>query len=313
VTTFVMHGLRIGTVLPLHHARTTDEPADVVLHDAGLRAVPAERPDGREMAHLSDEEGLPLYTFAEQSDRYVMRFHHTCEFAIARDLASVEYVCDPDADPELVPVLVTGMLVSFLLTLAGTPVLHASAVDVGGHAIAFTGWSGMGKSTAATLVCADGGLLITDDVLRVDLEPQGPVCRLGATEARLRAKAIDLASIVDSATRVTADGRHAIAPAAADVDRLPLVALIVPVPEPQARELAIVPVHGAESLLTLARFPRIVGWTDQETNATQFRFLADVVRRVPVFVATIPWGPPFAPGLGAAIAAGVGTLITPLT
>lgn len=306
MTTFVMHGLGIGTALPLHHARRTEEPADVILHDDGLRVVPAERPDGREMAHLSDEEGLPLYTFAEQSDGYLLRFHGTCEFVVSRDLASVAYAADPDADPDLIQVLITGMLVSFLLTLGGKPVLHASAVDVGGRAIAFTGWSGMGKSTAATLMCADGGLLITDDVLRVDLDPAGPVCRLGATEARLRAKALDLAATVGSVARLTADGRHAVAPAASTVDRLPLAALIVPVPDRDARELKLSHVQGAESLLTLARFPRIVGWTDQETNATQFRFLADLVRRVPVFVATIPWGPPFAAGLGADIATAVG-------
>jgi hypothetical protein len=309
VTTFVMHGLRIATTLPLHHARASDEPPDVVLRKAGPRGVPPDRPEGREIAHLSDEEGLPLYTFVEQPDGYLMRFHGACEFAVSRDLTDVSYTADPDADPDLVPVLVTGMLVSFLLTLAGKPVLHASAVDVGNRAIAFTGWSGMGKSTAATLVCADGGLLVTDDVLRVDLDPGGPVCRLGATEARLRAKALDLAASVDSVARLTADGRHAVAPAASRADRLPLAALVVPVPDRDARELELTAVHGAESLLTLARFPRIVGWTDQETNATQFRFLADVVRRVPVFVATIPWGPPFAAGLGGAIAAACGVPI----
>jgi hypothetical protein len=306
-----MHGLHIGTTLPLHHARRTDEPADVVLRDGGARVVPADRPGGREIAHLSDEEGRPLYSFAEQADGYLLRFHGTCEFAISRDLAGVAYFADPGADPEVIPVLVTGMLVSFLLTLGGKPVLHASAVDVGGRAIAFTGWSGMGKSTAATLVCADGGLLITDDVLRVDLEPGGPVCRLGATEARLRAKAIDLAASVGSAARPTADGRHAVAPAASVVDRLPLAALIVPAPDRDAGELTVTPVLGAESLLTLARFPRIVGWTDQETNAAQFSFLADLVRRVPVFVATIPWGPPFAAGLGTAIATAAGAPIRP--
>ncbi|MEP7055738.1 MAG: hypothetical protein ABI912_10870, partial [Actinomycetota bacterium] len=286
-----------------------DTYADVLLTDGGLRVVPPDRPEGREIAHLSDEEGAPLYTFVERPDGYLLRFHGTCEFSIALDLSRVLYAGDPGADPELIPVLVNGMLVSFLLTLAGSPVLHASAVDVGGRAIAFTGWSGMGKSTAATLVCADGGLLITDDVLRVDLDPAGPVCRLGATEARLRAKAIDLATAVGSTARTTADGRHAVAPAVSLHDRLPLGALVVPVPDPQARELILLPVQGAESLLTLARFPRIVGWTDQETNATQFRFLADVVRRVPVFIATIPWGPPFAPGLGAAIAAAAGAPI----
>lgn len=302
--TYLMHGLHVQTALPLHHTRLSTAEPDVVITDAGHRGVPADQPVGRLMAHLSDVDGTPLYTFVQQDAGYLLRFHRTCEFEISSDGKAVSYVLDPAADPGLVGVLATGMLVSFLLTIAGHPVLHASAVDVGGRAIAFTGWSGMGKSTAAALVCSDGALFVTDDVLRVDLSTP-PICRLGAVEARLRPKAAEVAATF-SKSRVTADGRQAIAPNIASNDRLPLAALIVPSPSRELGELSVRRLQGAEAVLTLSRFPRIVGWCDVETSARQFQFLAELARAVPVYIAQIPWGPPFAPGLGAEIARSVG-------
>ncbi|MEP7054460.1 MAG: hypothetical protein ABI912_04360, partial [Actinomycetota bacterium] len=98
MTTFVMHGLRLRTTLPLHHGRAVDDHADtyadVLLTDGGLRVVPPDRPEGREIAHLSDEEDAPLYTFVERPEGYLLRFHGTCEFSIARDLSSVVYAGD---------------------------------------------------------------------------------------------------------------------------------------------------------------------------------------------------------------------------
>ena len=68
----------------------------------------------------------------------------------------------------MVAILVTGLLVAYLLILDGQCVLHASAVEVDGAAVAFLGRSGIGKSTMATLCCAAGARLVTDDVLRLD-------------------------------------------------------------------------------------------------------------------------------------------------
>jgi len=50
---------------------------------------------------------------------------------------------------------------------------------------------------------------------------------------------------------------------------------------------------GGQALRRMIQFPRIVGWSEPVSTAHEFQTLADLVERVPVFEATVPWGPPF--------------------
>lgn len=52
-----------------------------------------------------------------------------------------------------------------------------------------------------------------------------------------------------------------------------------------------------QALLTIARFPRVMGWRDAESSRTQFELLGDLIERVPVAFVDVPWGPPFPPDL----------------
>jgi hypothetical protein len=61
----------------------------------------------------------------------------------------------------------------------GLEVLHASAVAVGGRAIAVTGPSGAGKSTLAAAWLATGAQLVADDVLAIGTGERGPVAHPG--------------------------------------------------------------------------------------------------------------------------------------
>ena len=45
--------------------------------------------------------------------------------------------------------------------------------------------------------------------------------------------------------------------------------------------------------MLLSQFPRLLGWQDAAVRRASFHQLADVVDRVPVHVAVLPWGPPF--------------------
>jgi hypothetical protein len=53
-------------------------------------------------------------------------------------------------------------------------VLHASAVRVGGGAVAFCAYQGMGKSTLAAYLTEAGHALVSDDLTRFDLPDHGP-------------------------------------------------------------------------------------------------------------------------------------------
>jgi HPr Serine kinase C-terminal domain len=82
----------------------------------------------------------------------------------------------------------------FAAVLHGLEVLHASAVEVGGGAVAFVGHSGAGKTSLALALCRRGAAFLADDVLALERvgeelvgHPGAPVAGIDHTEAeRLR-------------------------------------------------------------------------------------------------------------------------------
>ena len=46
-------------------------------------------------------------------------------------------------------------------------------------------------------------------------------------------------------------------------------------------------------MVLLSQFPRLLGWRDDVVRRTGFHQHADIVDRVPVHAAVLPWGPPF--------------------
>ena len=305
-----LYGLTVVSEIDLHQRRPAEPGAapDVVIRRGEGLAANHEPPPGRVLVHhvLSDDM---YYTFAEQPDGgCVLRFAGACDFEVAPGLRDVTVRVVDGADPELAGVLASGALLSFLLLMRGEPVLHASAVDVGQRAIAFVGYSGMGKSTMAALVAAHRGSLVTDDVLRLDLSEGAARCYLGATELRLRKAAGELAERFDHDVerRVTSDQRDALRLTAATDTALPLGAVVVPRPRRDVARLEVVRQPAKDAVLALVRYPRILGWQDPRVQAQQFEHLATLAERVPVYLADVPWGPPFADDLAPRLLDAVG-------
>jgi hypothetical protein len=194
----------------------------------------------------------------------------------------------------VVSILAAGTLMAFKLITAGHLVLHASAVRICGRGLAFIGASGMGKSTMASLMCADGAALITDDLALVTIAGDHALVTPGATESRLRPGAIQLTELFTSpTTRLTSDGRIAVTLPHGGNDALALDAIVIPVPSREHEKLELTALTPAQSLILLTQFPRIPGWTGGEVLSRQFALLGALVQRVPAYVAVIPWGPPF--------------------
>lgn len=299
-----MHGLQIRTDLPLAGVPAGRPGAAPDLHmRRGLRRhVPDQAPRGCVWAAI--ERGGQDGTFATlvgrgQREGWTLRVHGVCDVEIEGDLKTVILHSDPTADLGLTQVLATGLVISVVCLLRGHLVLHASCVQWRNSAVAIVGRSGAGKSTTATLLCRAGARLITDDVLRVD--PGSPAwCYAGTTENRLRSGAAgELATGYTS--RSAADGRVAVALPSADRRRLPLRRILIPYPDRSAADLTFEHVTSAHALLLLSAFPRVPGWCHAASRARQFELTAELVRSVPVVVATMPWGPPFPPSLGRAL------------
>lgn len=265
--------------------------------------VPAtqEVPDGDIVAEWSTDSGLTARFVRRPDGSHHLGFENTCDVVVDAGAERVEVRMVEGVPDAMAGVLVSGTVLAYLLMLRGAPVLHASAVDVGGRAVGFVGASGMGKSTLATLMCRDGGRLVTDDVLRLSPGPDGRLgCALGPTEVRLREAASGLAGGWTEAAaraRPTPDDRLALSVRPATREGVPLTALLIPRPDRTGNELRLVRVPPLAAVMSLLSFPRILGVRDERLVADQFIQMTDIARTVPVYLADVPWGPPFAPDL----------------
>lgn len=302
---YELYGLKVRSEIELNAPVRAGTRADLVVSWGDSVTVPDDPPAGRVVARL------PLshsgYTYVETEDGYTLRFHATCEFRLARDGRALSVHLAPGANRDVVPLLLTGNVLAFLLTLRGECVLHASAVEVGDVALAFVGGPNMGKSTLAAFLCASGATLLTDDVLRLEPEAQRPRCFRGGFEVRLRPGAAALAEEFPAAacTR-TVDDRVALRIESDSTSRPPLHAIVIPLPARDAKALRLERLPPTEALYNLIRYPRVLGLQATELVRSQFQALARVAQTVPVYRATIPWGPPFDRGLASALRDGVG-------
>ena len=295
-------GLRLRSEIDLPLPIALGDGFDVDVHWGPDLADSSAPPPGEVIAAYGSGEDS-WYTATATGSGFLLRFRDCGEFAISADLSEIEVRPDPAGRPELLPILLAGTATAFVLTLRGQTVLHASAVALDGMALAFVGQSGRGKSTVAALLCLDGAALVSDDVLVVD--PSPPVtCAGGAAELRLRDGAAVLAeSRPDGTTRVTADDRLAFALRAAPVEPLPLAGIVVPAPSHTATDVEIRRLAPSTAVFWLLAFPRIHGWCRPDVLSRDFAAISQIVNTVPVYDVTIPWGPPFDPGVARSLSA----------
>lgn len=311
-----LYGLVVESELDLLQSRPADPgaPADVRIRWGQPRT---RRAQGRQVdGVLLLDSGSRRYGYViveRPGGSHLLRFFGACDAEISADLAEVTVHPVVGADPGISVVLATGAVLAYLLVRRGHLVLHGSAVATGDGALAFVAPSGGGKSTMATLLCADGAGLVTDDVLRVDLDgPHAPVpsVRAGATGLRLRKGADTLVGLFEAGVpgrHVSADLRQVLTPGGDVPDALPLRAIVLPVPQHGLDALVVEPVDPKQAVFDLLGFPRLLGWRDRAYLARHLGEVAALVAGVPVLRARVPWGPPFspriAPELRAAVAA----------
>ncbi|HWE68504.1 MAG TPA: hypothetical protein VG298_17825, partial [Acidimicrobiales bacterium] len=270
--------------------------------DLTVRRVDAEgpfgddEPGGERIAQLALGERR-FYTGTDNGAHYVLRIHGICDFLVDRSLSTIECRAQPSAEAELLSLLVRGGLLAFVLGLRGACVLHASVVETDGGSVAFVGGSGQGKSTLAALTCRDGARFVSDDLLRLDEEvrPSWVGC---SSELRLRPAAAPMAEGEPWEARQTMDERVALRPPRSVGAVGLLGAVVVPAPTRESTELTVTRIEPLAATFALSAFPRLM-WELPAVLATQFAGVARLADAVPLYRASVPWGPPFAAGLGA--------------
>lgn len=303
-----LYGLVIESDRPLYRG-ALPVPADAA-PDVTIRHSPnevASRGPGSDDLELHYEQDDFAYFCERAADgSYALVFTDACEFEISPDLRQVTVYRHRGAVAGIEDVLASGAQMAWQLYMRGFLVLHASAVQVGGAAVAFVGGSGRGKSTMATLMCSAGARILTDDLLRVDLAEDGPLARLGSSELRLRKGADTLAAAFGDAPpsrRTSADDRSILQPDRMADDSIPLRAIYVPAPTHDDPAVRIDRIVAADSLFALMRFPRLLGWKEPGVRTRQFALSAQLLQKVPFSLAYVPWGPPFSDTIAAEILA----------
>lgn len=298
-----LYGLRIATDFDLHDSGTpgAGDP-DVVVHSGEPFNQWQPQPHGRVLLDFATKE--PWYTLVQLDDgRFHYRVHSIGDFVISPDVARVEMRLHRDVENGMDAIMTTGTLLSLLLFLRGTSVLHGSAVDVAGEAIGFVGHSGQGKTTMATLFCTEGASVVTDDVLVIDQPGTHPTVRRGSRELRLRSGTAELVDrLADAATRTSADARHVVAPHHAEQESTPLRAILIPLPTRDGSALRFERLRIKDAALALVGYPRLMGWRDERVLRQLLADASAIVSTTAVFAAFVPWGPPFPENLTGSLA-----------
>ncbi len=293
IRVYNLYGLRVCSEIALPAPLAPDgfPPFDLRIGWGERKAIADDAPAGNILARLLLDDGRG-YTLVDMGSGYIYRFHHTAECWIDQDLRSVRLHLAPHIAPELATLLAVGNVMACVLSLRGELALHASAVEVGGVALAFLGASGMGKSSLAALLCAAGARLITDDLLRLQRDGQSWRCYAGTGELRLRKSAAAIIGKFPVARlSPTADDRIAVKMEA--LGSMPaLKAILIPHLSSDCGTLKVERIPQAQSLLYLMAYPRLNETSRGARLQERLDFLGRIAAEVPVFKVEVPWGVP---------------------
>jgi hypothetical protein len=160
---------------------------------------PAAVPADAEALGVDQVDATVTVRLHRSGDAWHLIYDDTGRFDIDRSGSAILWRAPDGASKDAARLDIMGRVLATAMHAAGDACFHASAVAMGGEAIAFLGAKGFGKSTLAWAMVRAGARLITDDTLRLQLE-EGPLAHPGVHELRLRP---------DAATRLPPDPREA--------------------------------------------------------------------------------------------------------
>ena len=296
-STYGLYGLCIRSELPLTAPPAPESSvADLTAQWGEELSATAAPPAGEVWAKADFGNGFGIQLTRTDAG-WSLFYPQTGEFRLSADLRFATAHALP-GKAAVLPLLLLGSVPAWWLNLRGEAVLHASAVTLGGEALAFIGASGMGKSTLATLLCSSGAGLVSDDVLR--LKPDGGdfLCHWGTGELRLRPNAVSLTDMfpLASASR-SADGRTTLLLTANETALPRLRAIVIPQPSRVQTTVSVERLSAVEASFHLNGYARVYGWQVDAPLRRQFELFARLAQAVPVLRVAVPWGPPFAPEL----------------
>lgn len=162
---YVSYGLGIHSSLPLPELTTSAGAGpDIVIRLGSIgRPLPETDHTGSHFHSTADD----TYLFWDEVGGFLVRDGR-------------EIIVDPlpGTAEKLLRLPLLGAVLSVAIHQRGLVGLHASAVAIDGHAVAFMGPSGLGKSTIAAALYARGHAVLADDLVVLDPSDNGGVMLL---------------------------------------------------------------------------------------------------------------------------------------
>jgi hypothetical protein len=195
---YLVSGLHLQTNEPLVGllSEVTASPADVQIW-VGERPPELNRPfTEKESWYVSsdlDDQGSPLLTIFSPAEGayFLMAWSDGGEFLVDQRGTQIWVKWSNQGTEDDRTSYLLGPVLNFVLSLRGVTSLHASAVSIGNHSVAFVGPTGSGKSTLAAEFGRRGYPVVADDVVALRssngsflAEPGYPRLRLRTLEAK---------------------------------------------------------------------------------------------------------------------------------
>ena len=209
---------------------------------------------------------------------FLMRVPRVADFHISRDGSHVRTLPAPGVESSSLHDVFLSLVLPMAASRRGRLVLHASAIEVEGCAIAFMGASGRGKSTLAAAFATAGLRFLTDDGLFVEIAdgsativPGHPSLRLWADSAEALVGPEPAAE--EGKARILSGDHIAHCEAPRPLRRIYLL------DEADGADIEIRPLDGAQAFTALARHSFLLADGDARVLGSHFEGLAALARR----------------------------------
>lgn len=169
---YQVNGLKVASAVALPELPEVQGDADVEIRPGTLAPLPFDTKEDYSVTHANENE---IYLYWRNVGTFLIRNGR-------------EIIIDsaPGVDDKVLRLFLLGRVLGSMLHQRGQMVLHASAVDIKGSAVAFLGGKGFGKSTTAAAFYFEGYPIVADDVLALDIDSAGfPTVNPGFPQLKL--------------------------------------------------------------------------------------------------------------------------------